>query len=433
MDYIAKESDVLGTVNDFVRFCDFIENKKPFATTKGVLSVKACYELNSLLRYPAQNAKTTDRMEKYPSINLWFAVALQAGFIVYSDAKGGKIAFDVTGKYADFKKMNIFSQYMLIFQIWYRYADPEIQYNETGVATILSGLMDPIFTQLSESDSQKWIKYDKKSANNRNFNDNPLQIMMGHYYKVARTLRDLNLIVFEESDVIHQDFYWPILEKLKPTDFGISIAKACTQRKYAAFSGYAEKYYLPMFWEDDGDDATDEEIEEDDADDEDISFIEPFVKYFPQDCIDVSAIDLLIFEHDDSGADDNRIFDCKVSLGKKCYRVIRCLPEHTFEDLHIAIQKAFDFDDDHLYAFYLDGKRYSKNTVNAPYMEEPPSASEVCLNDVRLINNQHILYLFDFGDCWHFDIAINIKNEEGIVLKWPKIIESVGEAPEQYS
>jgi len=62
MNYIAKENDVKDTVYDFMKFCDFIEREKPFATSKGDLSTKACYEVNKLLRYPQTDAKTTDRM-----------------------------------------------------------------------------------------------------------------------------------------------------------------------------------------------------------------------------------------------------------------------------------------------------------------------------------------------------------------------------------
>ena len=59
MCYIAEESDVNNTVLDFMKFCDFIETEKPFATQKGDLGVKACYEVNKLLRYPDKNAKPT--------------------------------------------------------------------------------------------------------------------------------------------------------------------------------------------------------------------------------------------------------------------------------------------------------------------------------------------------------------------------------------
>lgn len=432
MNYVVKENDVKDTVCDFMKFCAFIETEQPFATQKGDLSVKGCYQLNKLLHYPETNAKTTDRMDKYASISLWFAVALQAGFIARADVKGGKSVYNVTEKYADFKKMNVFSQYMLIFHIWYCYVDPEVQYNERGFTTILSSLMDSIFVQLSENGSQQWIEYNEDTSQIFNRHSQPVQIMMSHYYKTAQTLRDLGLIVFEEGERRVQYFNWPIIEKLKPTDFGVSIAKACVLKKYALFNEYADKAYLNIHWYGDDDDYDDDNEDiKNDSETEEEPFIVPFMECFPKDSVDIAAINLIMFEYDDSD-NDSRIFEFMVSLGKKCYRVIRCLPEHTFEDLHLAIQEAFDFDNDHLYAFYLDGKRYSRASVNAPYGEEPPFTDEVRLKDRRLKNKQHILYLFDFGDCWQFDIVIDVKKELDVVLANPEIIKSVGNSPEQY-
>ena len=126
------------------------------------------------------------------------------------------------------------------------------------------------------------------------------------------------------------------------------------------------------------------------------------------------------------------MFEFKVSLSGKCYRVIRCLPTHTFEDLHLAIQKAFEFDNDHLYSFYLDGKKYSNYSVNSPFSEEPPFTDETCLGDERLLHKQRILYLFDYGDCWEFNIILDIKYDGNVTFEKPEIIKTVGEAPEQY-
>ena len=161
------------------------------------------------------------------------------------------------------------------------------------------------------------------------------------------------------------------------------------------------------------------------------TFFTPFLNCFQKNSVDISAINKIIHEREDIES-DARVFEFTVALSKKCYRVIRCMPNHTFEDLHLAIQEAFDFDDDHLYSFYLDGKRHSYNSVNSPYSEKPPYADEVCLGDVRLINRQRILYLFDFGDCWEFDIVLDIKDDIYVKPGSPEIIKTVGESPEQY-
>ena len=103
-------------------------------------------------------------------------------------------------------------------------------------------------------------------------------------------------------------------------------------------------------------------------------------------------------------------------------------------DLHNAIQKAFCFDDDHLYSFFLDGKRYSKNAVNRPETEYDGSSKsdEYTLADARLRNSQRILYLFDFGDQWEFNIVVKTVKDDIDAPKVPLIIKTKGSPPEQY-
>lgn len=53
----------------------------------------------------------------------------------------------------------------------------------------------------------------------------------------------------------------------------------------------------------------------------------------------------------------------KVSLGKDCWRTIQLNDSHTLLCMHQLILSAFNFEDDHLYAFYMDGKPYSKKML----------------------------------------------------------------------
>ena len=46
-----------------------------------------------------------------------------------------------------------------------------------------------------------------------------------------------------------------------------------------------------------------------------------------------------------------------VSLKKGCYRHIQIASDKTLDELSQAILSAFDFDNDHLHAFFMDNKR----------------------------------------------------------------------------
>ncbi|MEW9125056.1 MAG: plasmid pRiA4b ORF-3 family protein [Thermotaleaceae bacterium] len=122
----------------------------------------------------------------------------------------------------------------------------------------------------------------------------------------------------------------------------------------------------------------------------------------------------------------------KVSLGRGIWRTIAISYKHTLEDLHNAVQEAFDFDNDHLYSFFIDAKRYSKHAYHSPMSDEGPFTDEVTIGELELYEGQKILYLFDYGDSWEFEVKLLKKKNDEIPPRKPKVIEIKGEAPRQY-
>jgi len=122
----------------------------------------------------------------------------------------------------------------------------------------------------------------------------------------------------------------------------------------------------------------------------------------------------------------------KVSLNKTVWRRIELSSDHTLLDLHNSIQRAYDFDDDHLYSFFMDGKIWSKMRFTSPNEDEGPHVDEVCIGDLGLAKGQVILYLFDYGDMWRFRVKLEEIRTEGTKPGEPDIIDSKGESPDQY-
>lgn len=129
---------------------------------------------------------------------------------------------------------------------------------------------------------------------------------------------------------------------------------------------------------------------------------------------------------------ESAAYEFKVQLESGCYRVIQCAGHHTFEDLHLAIQEAFSFDNDHLYSFFMDGKRWSRRRIDCPYCEEPPYSNEISIGQAGLYENQSILYLFDFGDEWEFRVTITSILHADSPPEHPVTVKVKGKAPEQY-
>jgi len=105
-------------------------------------------------------------------------------------------------------------------------------------------------------------------------------------------------------------------------------------------------------------------------------------------------------------------------------KVVEVRENFTFRQLHKYIQKIVEFDDDHLYEFYV-GKnpRNRSNTIS----------KNAKLNEIYPLTGYKIYYLFDFGDNWLFQIKKlrkNIKEDEQV--EYPRLIKSTGVNPEQY-
>lgn len=143
------------------------------------------------------------------------------------------------------------------------------------------------------------------------------------------------------------------------------------------------------------------------------------------------------------------VFVLKVVLTgwEDVWRRIAIRGNQTLDDLHEAIYKAFDRYDEHLYSFYLpkpgskgrarirDAKEYA-----CPFMgdddqfgDEPPgNAAEAEMSSLGLKPRRKFHYLFDFGDEWWHDIAVEQIDAAAERGKYPRVLEKHGESPPQY-
>lgn len=109
--------------------------------------------------------------------------------------------------------------------------------------------------------------------------------------------------------------------------------------------------------------------------------------------------------------------------------------DDTFVGLHEVLQEAFGWLDDHLYAFWLDGRWFSSAAVEITTPETPDeggrSADDVRLGDAGLRKDRPIAYVFDFGDEWRVRLRLRDRTtaDEG---PYPRVLERVGAAPPQY-
>ena len=105
----------------------------------------------------------------------------------------------------------------------------------------------------------------------------------------------------------------------------------------------------------------------------------------------------------------------------------------TLEDLHYAIQKSVDFENDHLYCFFLS--RTDRSRSRQFFDDENELIFSKTLKDLfPLPARQCLFYLFDWGDEWIFKISPSRKRPHEPVkrVKYPRVESTSGVKPTQY-
>jgi Plasmid pRiA4b ORF-3-like protein len=110
--------------------------------------------------------------------------------------------------------------------------------------------------------------------------------------------------------------------------------------------------------------------------------------------------------------------------------------DKTLADLHRLLQVAFDWDDDHLYAFWPSGKfwdRESGEGFGRPGFcrDSGDRSARIRLDRLRLEVGQSLAYVFDFGDEWRVRLKLVDVRETGGAPA-TAILDSRGAAPPQY-
>ena len=131
----------------------------------------------------------------------------------------------------------------------------------------------------------------------------------------------------------------------------------------------------------------------------------------------------------------NKSYIIKAATGyrKGIWRTIQISAAATFDGLSDAILRAFDFDYDHLYAFYMHpkGKKYGVPTYNSPGCGYgSSSADKQMLENFGFVEGTKFLYLYDFGDEWHFWMTFISEIDE--ITPDAFTVKFRGESPNQY-
>lgn len=115
------------------------------------------------------------------------------------------------------------------------------------------------------------------------------------------------------------------------------------------------------------------------------------------------------------------------------WRDIELAEDNTLEDLHLTIQSAFHWMDDHLYSFFLSGNdRDRSSEIGSPWSDTALHTHQVQMTQLALIEGQTFLYFFDYGDSHEFDVTVLTINPLAPKADYPRILSYHGKSPPQY-
>jgi hypothetical protein len=121
-------------------------------------------------------------------------------------------------------------------------------------------------------------------------------------------------------------------------------------------------------------------------------------------------------------------------------REIEITSEKTLSDLAKGIVEAFDFEFDHAFGFYPPERGRDRKRSDPKYelfadMGEDTDALSVRktrIADAYPQVGHTMMFLFDYGDNWHFTVEVIGMGEKVARTRYPRVLKEVGTPPEQY-
>ncbi len=397
-----NEQAIYNTVDDFHKLCRFIENKNPVLTkTKTHLGKKDLFDINSLLHFRKEAAAPNYQQEFYPVIDLMFQLCTEGKLFRKTAGAKGKITLTGTPEKAKFDQLNRFEQYAFLFEtFWCTFDFQEaLEFGQHHIEEIIDAFASSIPG-----------KQLKKGAFSGYRNHDPIfsySSPLIHYFNFFSLCDYIPITAGDKKMTRYDDSIAAVI----PTELGVNLSKILSGLEFVQWN----KPFLKEL-------GLSKEDVRDDSDF--VPLYKIMAPVFPGGTIKNSVLVAPMIEK------GSYLF--KVSVLPRVWRKIQLSHRHTLWHLHMAIQDAFDFDNDHLYSFFMDARKYSRNAYESPFSENGPYVDEVTIGELELYEGQRILYLFDYGDSWEFNIVLEkIDNSIPLPLK-PKIVEKKGEAPEQY-
>ncbi|MET1250127.1 plasmid pRiA4b ORF-3 family protein [Sporolactobacillus sp. STCC-11] len=403
----------VSIIPDFLNFLDYIGSHQVKLTSRGAMQRKDLIAAYGFVQDPKPEIPVTANQLDYPALHLFFQLANGLG-LLRKMSQGSARYLVLQKKNADeFKQKSTEEQYVLLLKTFWI----DVDWDETQGGKHHRGPdnIDFLFQELTTYPAGEKINVNAHSDSKE------MLVQFGFYLYYFEFF---GLWSFERDVEKEQT---QSLLRICPRNITLtSLFKrlALPLEETWVYASYDDtpSFLDPLF--------TNSERNEPDEDYEEKRVTE---EQFYAKIVPLFAGNLNLDLGEKVKPDDQKVsaYVFKVRLRPSCWRKIQLSGSCTMEQLHMVIQSAFDFDNDHLYAFFMDGRKYGRNGIYAPMDNQGPHTPQVTIDSLHLYEGQSFMYLFDYGDEWTFaiDVVKIVPGETCDAL----VCESKGQAPDQYA
>lgn len=426
----------ISLVNDFILFLDYFHHHSVSLTKMNeYISRKHLQSINELLSIKNKNATSYAVQEFYPYIHFFYFLAFSGGLLEKAHGKAGKLQIKETDRLRLFKEFTDIEKYFFLLETfwvdvnWGRLLDTRFYELAMDMQEILSTIsatqhIRPILLGDNENAAKtglgrlfyklnyfplylEWFGFWKCQANQVKIDS---YFRKNHYFAKSITLTNFGAKMIPILLIERNLNLWNIALRRETGEINPIPGSKLEDMMFGDIPpGLVNALYDRM--------KLDQSAQ---------SFFQPFVALFPNEKLKRAL-------PRDTRKFIDGIYTFKVYFSNSVWRKIVTSGKHTMDDLHGMILKAFDFDEDHLYSFFMDGIKWSDDCIVSPYDDYVhPNADKVKIGEVGFSLKQRFLYLYDYGDEWTFVVEVDHIEEIDSVPFQPYVKEGNGESPDQY-
>lgn len=381
-----------GTIlRDFDALLTYVRERRLRVTGKHQLPLNSLPEINAWLTHPLQLGLTRPQQKSYPPIHGLYLL-LRASGMTHLDESGSQPHLVVDeDMYREWEALNPTERYFSLLEIWLLRGWAEIVGEGDAFGFIIPENVD------------KWFNfYQRLPDEGLDLTEEP-DMMPLHYSPSWRNLGLLylfGLIAIRSGPPVEGEG-WQI-QTIRRTRWGDALLALLATE----FLGSERPVSL-------------HELEHPPA-----GVLQPVLEpYFP-------AWERTLPQPEEGGfCAGVHVFT--VTVWRGVWRRLAIPGEASLDTLASAILNAFEFSHDHLYCFTYETRVGTQQCINHSFMSEGPWTSGTRVGELPLRRGQTMIFLFDFGDQWEFELELE-RVDLDMTLAHPEVLESRGESPEQY-